>query len=278
MLESKEVLRVDGIERRFLLCVPQMDETPRAMVLALHGSTQRGSLIRRTSGFDNLVAKHGVVMVYPDAIGGIWRDGREEDEIDDVSFISTLVGNVLSRQGLDAERVFIVGASNGGFMLQRLLCEVPEVFRAGASVIATMGLDTFNACFPRRIVSMFLIVARDDTIVPYDGGEVVRVDGGRYQGLTVSFEDALGFWVSHGNWSEAEPKYHRSLEKGVDVLERNYTSPDHEERLKVAILTGVGHHWFGKKMPASVEKVFGRTSERYKVSEEVWGFFAGFLE
>ncbi len=275
--ESREKMTVDGLERSYIVSAPQGLEPPRAMMVALHGSTQRGSLIRRTSGFDELVGREGWLMVYPDAVGGIWRDGRGDDDVDDVSFLAELVETLRGRFSIADDAVFVVGASNGGFMVLRLLCEVPELFRGAAAVIATMGLDTFQACFPSKLASMLLIAAKDDPIVPYEGGQVVRVDGGRYRGHTLSFDDTVEFWRGQGEWEEDGGAVKDELEPGVWREQRCFVAPGGEPRLKVVSLSGVGHHWFGRPMPESLQKVFGRTTEAYKVSEDVWQFFSALL-
>ncbi|MGV6858574.1 MAG: alpha/beta hydrolase family esterase [bacterium] len=276
-VQRRESSVFEGVERSFLLTVPEGGATPKAMLIALHGSTQRGSLIRRTSGFDAF-ADEGVLLVYPDALGGIWRDGRGEDDVDDVGFLSTLVEDLCNEYAVPRNAVFIVGASNGGFMVQRLLCEAPELFRAAAAVISTMGLETFQACFPARVASMFVLATEDDPIVPFHGGEVVRVDGGRYRGTTIGFEDMVEFWLGQGDWHVTLPETRLELEPGVWLEQKCFEMEGGEPRMAIVRMSGVGHHWFGKRMPASLEKVFGRSTEMYSVSREVWRFFSAILE
>lgn len=270
----RESIESKGRQRKFMVSAPEMLLPGAMLLIALHGSTQRGSIMRRTSEFDRLLDDENLVVLYPDAVDGIWKDGRDDDGgVDDVAFIADLVEYAATEFGIDRDRAFLAGVSNGGFMTQRVMCHRPELFRAAAAVISNMGSDIANGCDPEQVRSMFLLAGTTDPVVPFAGGYVKRVDGSQYKGSILSFEDSVGHWRSKGMWTEQTGQQEVDLGNDMSALETNYVSPDHDEKLKVVVINGGGHHWFGKKMDESLQLTFGKSTLNYQTSKEIWAFF-----
>lgn len=264
-----------GHTRKLMVSVPETLLPGAKLLIALHGSTQRGSIMRKTSEFDQWVERENWVVFYPDAMGGIWKDGRDADAgIDDVRFISDLVDYAVQEFGVDKDRAYLVGVSNGGFMTQRVLCERPELFRAAACVIANLGSDLANRCHAGMVPSLFLLAGTEDPVVPFHGGYVHRPDGSRYLGSILSFDDSVAHWRGQGLWSQEAETSEETLDDGIRVTSTLYRSPQHEEQLKVVLVHGGGHFWFGKQMPEALQETFGPTTVLYSTTQAIWAFFS----
>src|SRR5687768_6717844 len=118
---------VDGVGRRWTVVVPP-GPPPSAVVVVLHGVGGRGADMR-SAGFEPLAAGKGVVLAYPDALGGAWNDGRPGADpivpgapVDDGRFLRMLIDETVARTGAGAGRVAVVGFSNGAVMASRLAC------------------------------------------------------------------------------------------------------------------------------------------------------------
>ena len=99
--------------------------------------------------------------------------------VDDSDYLSHVIATVVSTQGIDPERVYVVGHSNGGFMAHRLACEHAGQVAAIASLAGAVDPDA--DCRPARPVSVLQIHGTADTTVSYDGGEI---DGRPYSSAT----------------------------------------------------------------------------------------------
>ena len=88
---------------------------------------------------------------------------------------------------LFAQRIFVVGIANGGFLAARLACDMPQLF-AGVLVYAA-GFDAAQCAATNR-VPMLLMQGDADVIVPFAGG--VNSAGVAFPG----FEASVSGWVA----------------------------------------------------------------------------------
>jgi polyhydroxybutyrate depolymerase len=166
-------LVVGGVERSYLLSRPAQGG-PQPTVVVLHGGTLDATNARRTTGFEALVERHGIVAVYPDAIGRNWNDGRSKGpgRSDDVAFFRALVEALVAEGIADPRRVYVTGPSNGGMMTLRLVCEAADLIAAAAAIIASLPAELAAGCKPSRPVPVLLMNGTADPLVPYAGGSV----------------------------------------------------------------------------------------------------------
>src|SRR5947209_7448684 len=117
---AQRKLSVDGVERSYLLSRPTQPG-PLPTVFVLHGGTLNAAQARRTLGVEGLVDRVGLVVVYPDAAGGNWNDGRRggPGRGDDVAFFRALVATLVDERIADPARIYVTGPSNGGMMTLR---------------------------------------------------------------------------------------------------------------------------------------------------------------
>lgn len=156
-LSIEDHIRVDGIERSYLLDLPQEKGSQTPLLIALHGGLGSGKQAKNSYGLTETARQHGYAVVYPDGMPSrrvlkmrAWNaggccGGAAKNKIDDVKFISLLIDKLIANHGIDPDRVYVTGISNGAMLSYRLACEIPEKIRAIAPVagflqpVATCG-------------------------------------------------------------------------------------------------------------------------------------------
>ena len=147
-----------------------------------------------------------------------WNDCRPNNRrnADDVGFLSDLIAHLTDPEGAyaaDAEAVFVLGQSNGGFMAQRMALERPGLVRAVGSTLANVAANSTcqNAGEP---VPIALINGDQDALVPWSGS--ANADGScpllslSLAGCLLSAEGSRDFWVNY-NGNVRTPRINRLL-------------------------------------------------------------------
>src|SRR6201988_146382 len=103
-IESRcESLAFDGLKRTYRIYLPARLAQPAPVVLMLHGGGGSGSAQELLSkgGFNRIADREGLLVLYPDAVGRNWNDGRSRvnsratsENVDDVGFLRGLVAEV----------------------------------------------------------------------------------------------------------------------------------------------------------------------------------------
>jgi len=140
--DAQATISFGGLERTYVVAMPDSCRSACPLVLDLHGYQGSGSRIARHSGIRAQAQAAGYVAVFPDGIANSWNAGRGpyggccgvamKDKVDDVAFLKDVVARVAAAYPVDRSRVYVTGWSNGCAMAQRLLAEASEVFAAGA--------------------------------------------------------------------------------------------------------------------------------------------------
>ncbi len=165
---------VAGLRRTAIVVVPADLSRPVPVVFAFHGHGGTGAWLERTTGLQALWP--GAVVVYPDGIpghkgitdpGGLlsgWQTEAGELGDRDLAFYDTMLATLRSSLPVDADRVHLLGHSNGAAFASLL------VSRRGTTVAA---VATISAQPPARLLSasparsMFMVMGKADPIVPY---------------------------------------------------------------------------------------------------------------
>ena len=192
---------VDGVGRRWTIVVPA-GPPASAVVVVLHGVGGRGADMR-AAGFEPLAAGKGVVLAYPDALGGAWNDGRPGADpivpgapVDDGRFLRMLIDETVARTGAGAGRVAVVGFSNGAVMASRLACDLGDRVSALALVAGTAGQGFERSCRPSRPIAVLMAAGASDPVVPYAGGRIANW-GTKRRGYLAGVDDVFTFWRAH---------------------------------------------------------------------------------
>lgn len=170
----------DGIDQRvvltsgraYVLHVPPAQlEHPRSgdgrpALVVVHGLDSNPDDAAKTTGFDRLSDRDGVLVAYPEGVRDSFNAGlccgpAVRQGVDDVTFLAEVVRDLRKR---GAGRVSVAGFSNGGMMAYRLGCERPELIDTVGVVSGTLEVPRCGG--PIRALHFH---GDDDTAVPFRG-------------------------------------------------------------------------------------------------------------
>lgn len=149
-------------------------EKPVALVVALHGYTEKIDEYMEISHFAEAVDQRGMIVVFPQGKAPLgvpgWNAGTccgtaQTQKTPDVQFIRDMVAKIEQDYCIDPQRIFASGFSNGGMLSHRLACELSERIAAIGAVSGTMAIDP---CVPKRQVPILHIHGTSDIVVPYN--------------------------------------------------------------------------------------------------------------
>ena len=159
---------------------------------------------------------------------------------DDLGFIDRVLDEMLADFPVDAQRVYLLGVSNGGMMTLRLGCNLSSRFAAIAPIIGQLAPG--HVCGPDVDVPMLHLAGGKDEVVRYDG-KAGSADGYIYTSVaqtTATWADALACSDGPADW-ETEQSEAAGLEGSA------YTDcrvPGHE--VVSCIDPDLGHEWPGQ--------------------------------
>ena len=230
--DFERTLQVDGKPRSYLVHVPPTDTQIDAMpfLLVLHGEGGSARAMLTATQWNVKSDKETFIVAYASGspTGQAWSGA-------DVPFISQLLDDVLRRDLVDPERVYVTGFGGGAQMAYRLAQMLSDRISAIAPVDATQG-EQRAPSFP---VALLAIHHKNDTQAPY-----------------AQAAQSVAFWAK-SNGCAAAPKRETV---GADAREV-YTGCSAGANVFLYALNGGAHSW-----PA----VIGSSP----AVDVIWSFFA----
>jgi polyhydroxybutyrate depolymerase len=205
-LASAQSRHIDagGLDRSYLVqpVPPGHGPGPFPVVVLLHGGTQRAEDAWRETSLPTLGEHEGFIVVAPQGLDRHWNDARGStiagdapSTADDVGFLKAVISEVVAREHGDASAVFMVGASNGGFMTMRFACDAGETLRAAATVIANVPELLARDCRSPRPLPWLAINGTDDPLIPFAGQPDGTLRRGEPQPALRSADETFRFWA-----------------------------------------------------------------------------------
>src|SRR5829696_1447046 len=273
--DYKRTITVGGRVRSYLLHIPPSPNRgkPMPVVIVLHGGGGNAEGMAQTSGFTVKADEERFIVIYPNGTGRLrnrlltWNGGNccgyaHENNIDDVSFIRALIGQVRTELTVDGRRIFVTGFSNGGMMSYRLACELSDQIAAVAPVAGALN---FEKCDPVRPVSLVAFHGTADEHVLYEGGEPKRrVD--RNPRTDRSVAEAIRYWVRRDQCAEGVEQERRG-----GVIIDDYTGCRDGSGVRLYTLEGRGHAWPGGMAWA---RGGDGPATAVKATDAMWEFFS----
>jgi polyhydroxybutyrate depolymerase len=176
--------------RSLIVYVPSHlpEQGTRALVVVLHGglgNAQRIESSQSESGLnmDAVAERDGFIVAYlngtpvtrrlgADKLG--WNAGGgccgqpAEKSVDDVRYIRGAVEHLAGQYGIDRNRIFGIGHSNGAMMTQRVMCET-GLYAAAVPISGPLNIGGVN-CSAARGKRLLAIHGAEDANVPISGG------------------------------------------------------------------------------------------------------------
>ena len=149
-------LSFGGLDRSYVLYIPDGLQNPAPLVVMLHGGFGSAAQAERAYGWDELADSAKFVVAYPDGAGRAWnvegccgRPGREN--IDDVGFINAVVDDIAANVNVDPHRRYATGISNGGMMAYALACNTGTFTAIGPD--SATQLEKCTAPHPTSVIT-----------------------------------------------------------------------------------------------------------------------------
>lgn len=249
--------------RDYILRVPKAyDATKRLpLVVVLHGWTSTGASAEAYTHFGDKADQEGFFMVAPNGTGQPqgWNAGFLDltggPHPDDVGYIASLLDQVEREVGVDPDRIYVVGHSNGAMLAHLLAARLGNRIAAIGAVAGTIGLPQANGLktipAPTAPVSVMLIHGTADKMVAYD-----RSSGSFLQG--VSAPDSARWWARH---DVCIPTPLRTSENSGRILIDSYRGGHGGTEVTLVTIVNGGHDWPGR-------------SSGIDVTDRIWRFFA----
>ena len=218
------------------------------VILALHGGGGSPAQFARSSGFSAGATAAGYAVIYPAGVGRTrlltWNAGyccgyAQKTGSDDQGFLSAVIADASARFGLNGERIYLTGMSNGAMMAETFAALHPDHIRAVAAVSGTM--DAKNV-FPKRAVPLLIIHGTADSHVQYQGGAGpdAKVDTN-----FASVDAVIAAFMAIN--APLVPSKHLidPAKDGMSVQRTDYTDDTGQVQIRLLSVQGGGHVWPG---------------------------------
>ena len=258
----------DGVDRTYRLHLPDRLPDLAPVVLVLHGYGGGGAGMMNQYGWTQLADQKGFAAVFPDGTRDQWNSRfwqvgysfHQQFDVDDDGFLVALMQYLQETHGLDPERTFVTGLSNGGDMSYQLACRRSEIFAGFAPVVGTMMDSLYNDCNPTRIRPILAMNGTSDDITLFDG-DMDDSDGwGAYRPVP----EVVELWSS----IMATPILETSTlpdtapnDGSVIEFERHRSRSEPQE-FRFYRVVGGGHDWPGRTGNMDID-----------ATREIWDFF-----
>ncbi|NBC27867.1 MAG: prolyl oligopeptidase family serine peptidase [Bacteroidetes bacterium] len=254
--------------------------TDLPLVIMLHGGSGNAKSVQGFTQMNPVADANGFMIAYPQGFapagqnGFSWADGRETSAtlmgIDDVGFILKLVEKLISNYRINSNKVYVAGFSNGGFMSQKLACELEDVFAGVGTLGATIDSDVLSKCTTSQSIPMLLMLGDADPFVPYNGGTVANNPS-----PIAGIETLANFWKENNNCSTTKPETQLPDVNSRDnstVSLFQFSDCACDADVSLYRINGGGHTWPGVEN-VSYEMIAGETNKDINASTVLWEFF-----
>ncbi len=269
------ILHIQGHRRSYLVHLPPRydGKTKLPLVVILHGGGGTDRRIFKITGICKVADREQFVVVAPNGTGVLhkwlltWNSFNccgyaRKHEIDDITFIKTMLDQLHQRLSIDSNRIYITGESNGGMLVYQLACKLSDTIAAIAPVAASMN---GGEKMPLSPVSVVAFNGTADKAVPYNGGIGVAFVS-RVHLYSQPTAYAMAFWVK-ADGCNAEPQIGRS----GNIIKKCYAGGANGSEVVLYSIKGGNHAWPGGKK----NWLFGdKPTQEISASELIWNFFA----
>lgn len=203
---ASESLVVGKATRIYRLVVPKtVDLTkPAPLVVSFHGmGIDSKDFMPWYTDLNRAAEKHKFLLVYPEAIGRSW--GLAPDKVNsDLAFFDALVAKLCANYKVDANRLYVIGMSNGGYFAHLVGKERSTQVAAVCSHSGPLGLQTLLGINAKRKFPVLIVHGDKDRILSVD---FARENRDKYQreGHEVKYVEVAGLghiWATKENINE----------------------------------------------------------------------------
>lgn len=256
-------MKWEGMERVYRLHIPNNlpDGSPLVLVLHGYGGPDPGIL-------NAMADRHQFAACYPEGE----KDGRgkkcwnvgypfqHDMTIDDVDFLTKLVGYLQDKHGFSRHNVFCVGMSNGGEMCYQLAAQRPGLFAAIAPVAGLMLNWLYMSDHSTVPVSLFEIHGTEDRTSEWLGDPENKGGWGEYLPVPL----AVHFCAAKNRCTVMQTDTLTGKAPNCrKIIKHRFTGGINDSEVWLYEIVGGGHSWAWDDMDTD---------------EELWKFFSRFIK
>jgi polyhydroxybutyrate depolymerase len=249
-----------GISRTVNVHVPKSYDPSVAMpmVLNFHGYSSNGMQEDALSQMSAKADAAGFIALHPEGTNNSWNAGAccgmaAQNGVDDIGFVKDILTTAADKLCVDAHRIFATGMSNGGFLSNRIGCELADRFGAIAPVAGVTGVPT---CAPSRPMPVIHFHGTADTLVPYTGSTSM--------GFIAVPDDFAGWGMRDACTDMPSTTYSMG-----DVTCSSYLHCGGGAQVTLCTVQNGGHTWPGGLPIPSL----GYTTTNISATDAMWSFF-----
>lgn len=288
-------ITINGNQRFYRYYIPDsLSSGELPVVFFLHGGNQsmRESMPPARNGaaaWPDVADKHGFILMVPngtnpetgDASGDQqrWNDCRinaPDVDVSDVDFLSSLMDWSVENLSVNSRRIYVTGASNGGFMSFRAAIELQDKVAAIAPFIANNPVN--SECPTASPIPVMITVGTEDPLTPFEGGEVAGSGS-----FVVSADSTRNFWVElNGITNEPSTTTFPDIVPDDEsvVVEELFENADGTLAVRYLRMVGAGHSMPSttRELRPAVEAFLGPQNNDIEGAEQAWLFMSQFIK
>ncbi|WP_292999075.1 hypothetical protein [Nevskia sp.] len=259
-------ITVDTRERRYVVIRPVNSAPNVPVLLMLHPTATTPETMANLANVSDYVLTQGFWAVLPQAIGGTWDDDPSSFANLDIPFMNALLDRLYADPAIDDTRIYATGFSSGGFMTERMACELSPRIAAFAIASATLRGSQASVCVPAVRRPKVYFLGTSDAIVAYNG-----VFSGTPNGL-YSAADTLQFWrQQQGCGGIVSTTLPNRANDGTTVQRDEYTGCGNGTALQLYTIYNGGHAW-----PGGDPSFVGQATQDIAATGLLWLFARGY--
>lgn len=229
-----------GLGRPVLYIRPEVSspgKAPAVVMLSYRNTTPQTMANVVNAGL--LAAKYGVWVILPQAVLRKWAATPLRHAYrDDLGYLARVVHQATSKYPIDADRVYMAGLSNGGYMATKFACHYPDLLAGMAVVATTLWRQQAVQCEDNAPLPVFMVLGTDDLLTPYKG---------RF-GL-YSAKQALAYWAERNGCGAAAERTKTSLpnkaDDGMHTVQTDIRGCSSGAGVRQLTVFNGGHAWPG---------------------------------
>ena len=244
--ESDKTMVWDGEIREYFEYIPSSYDGTKAipLVLTLHGLGNSKESFRDRHHFYPVADTANFIVLTPEALETFilfkgdktcWNAGvlGLNSGVDDTGFLNALLDKIITNYNIDLARIYVTGYSMGGYMTNKLACQLNGRFAAIASVSGTFGGNFDPSKYNVKSISTLHMHGTDDSTVPYANNS---------QGMDT--EDLVEFWRDLNNCNnKGDTVLFNDADDGRSIEQITYANGDKcTETIFYKIING-DHGW-----------------------------------
>ena len=264
---SSGTITVQGEARSYILIRPAAAVANAPALLLLHATGMTSDGMANLARAGRLAQQYGVYVYLPQAKGGSWNENPSSGRtVDDVGFLSGLIDHAVADDGVDASRVYIAGYSSGGFMAERMACQVSPKIAGFVAVAATLRDSLESVCAPAHAMPAAFMDGTSDVVVPYKGEPTLQ-----------SASAAVTWWATTNACLPLTEMQTTTLPQqvsdGTSVAQTSFTACPAGAAAALYTINGGGHTWPGSEDGAFTAWL-GRTTGNLDATIALWDFLS----